>query len=66
MSSYNIALIPGDGIGPEIVGQAVRVLEAAAAEESPLTTQETRYVPTPFSEKTFSATALPASMYPRY
>jgi 3-isopropylmalate dehydrogenase len=27
----NIVLLPGDGIGPEVVGQAVRVLEAAAA-----------------------------------
>jgi 3-isopropylmalate dehydrogenase len=25
--SYNITLIPGDGIGPEIVGEAVKVLE---------------------------------------
>jgi 3-isopropylmalate dehydrogenase len=27
----NIVLLPGDGIGPEVVGAAVRVLEAAAA-----------------------------------
>jgi 3-isopropylmalate dehydrogenase len=27
----NIVLLPGDGIGPEVVGQAVRVLETAAA-----------------------------------
>src|SRR5690606_21137037 len=26
--SHNIAVLPGDGIGPEIVGQAVRVLRA--------------------------------------
>jgi 3-isopropylmalate dehydrogenase len=26
---FNIVLLPGDGIGPEVVGQAVRVLEAA-------------------------------------
>ena len=25
---YNIAVIPGDGIGPEIVGEAQRVLDA--------------------------------------
>lgn len=30
MSEYNIALIPGDGIGPEIVDGAVTVLDAAA------------------------------------
>ncbi len=27
---YEIAVLPGDGIGPEVVAQAVRVLEAAA------------------------------------
>jgi isopropylmalate/isohomocitrate dehydrogenase-like protein len=28
MESYRIGLLPGDGIGPEVIGQAVRVLEA--------------------------------------
>ncbi len=28
--SYKIAVVPGDGIGPEVVGEAVRVLEAVA------------------------------------
>ena len=28
MGEYRIAVIPGDGIGPEIVGQAILVLEA--------------------------------------
>ena len=28
--SYNIAVIPGDGIGPEVVGETIRVLDAAA------------------------------------
>ena len=27
----NIALIPGDGIGPEVVPEGVRVMEALAA-----------------------------------
>ncbi|MEJ2500983.1 MAG: 3-isopropylmalate dehydrogenase [Campylobacterales bacterium] len=31
MKSYNIALIKGDGIGPEIVDEAVKVLDAVAA-----------------------------------
>ena len=31
MTRYNIALMPGDGIGPEIVAEGVKVLEAAAA-----------------------------------
>ncbi|HRZ53450.1 MAG TPA: isocitrate/isopropylmalate family dehydrogenase, partial [Candidatus Contendobacter sp.] len=26
----NIVLLPGDGIGPEVVGEAVRVLDAIA------------------------------------
>lgn len=30
MKTYNIAVLPGDGIGPEIMGEAVRVLEAIA------------------------------------
>lgn len=30
MSEFNIALIPGDGIGPEIVNGAVTVLDAIA------------------------------------
>ena len=28
MKKYNVALLKGDGIGPEIVDSAVRVLEA--------------------------------------
>lgn len=28
--SYNIAVIPGDGIGPEVVGETIRVLNVAA------------------------------------
>jgi len=31
--SYNIAVIPGDGIGPEVVEQALRVLDRAASIE---------------------------------
>jgi 3-isopropylmalate dehydrogenase len=27
---YNIALVPGDGIGPEIIADAVEVLEKTA------------------------------------
>ena len=34
-----IALLPGDGIGPEIVAEAVRVLEALRAEGLPIETQ---------------------------
>ena len=33
MKTYRIALIPGDGIGKEVVPAAVRVLEAAAARD---------------------------------
>jgi tartrate dehydrogenase/decarboxylase/D-malate dehydrogenase len=31
MPTYNIAVYPGDGIGPEVIEQAVRVLEAVSA-----------------------------------
>jgi len=27
---YNIALIPGDGIGPEIIGEGKKVIEAVS------------------------------------
>ena len=30
MSSYSIAKVPGDGTGPEVVGEAVKVLDVAA------------------------------------
>ena len=33
MKTYSIALIPGDGIGPEIIREGVRALDAAAAKE---------------------------------
>lgn len=29
--NYNIAVIPGDGIGPEVTGQAIKILEAVGA-----------------------------------
>ena len=31
MSSFNIALLPGDGIGPEVVTEGVKVLDAVGA-----------------------------------
>ena len=31
MNSYRIALIPGDGIGKEVIPASMRVLEKAAA-----------------------------------
>ena len=30
MTSYRIAIIPGDGVGPEVAAEAERVLDAAA------------------------------------
>lgn len=36
--TIDLALIPGDGIGPEVVGQAVAVLEAALGDEATLAT----------------------------
>jgi tartrate dehydrogenase/decarboxylase/D-malate dehydrogenase len=35
MRTYRIAAFPGDGIGPEVIDQAVRVLEAVAAGQNP-------------------------------
>jgi 3-isopropylmalate dehydrogenase len=32
-STFNLALIPGDGIGPEVVAEAVKVLDAVASVE---------------------------------
>jgi 3-isopropylmalate dehydrogenase len=29
--SYNIAVIPGDGTGPEVVNEGIKVMNAAAA-----------------------------------
>jgi 3-isopropylmalate dehydrogenase len=34
MSSYNIGVIPGDGIGPEVIKEAQRILEAVAEKQS--------------------------------
>ena len=31
MAAYKIAVIPGDGIGKEVVPEGIRVLEAAGA-----------------------------------
>ena len=31
MKSYNIAVIPGDGTGPEVVNEGIKVMDAAAA-----------------------------------
>ena len=31
MKSYNIAVVPGDGTGPEVVAEGIKVLDAAAA-----------------------------------
>jgi 3-isopropylmalate dehydrogenase len=39
----DLALIPGDGIGPEVIGQAVSVLRAALAGEAELRTTEYPY-----------------------
>ena len=30
MKTFNLATIPGDGIGPEVVAQGLRVLDAIA------------------------------------
>jgi len=37
MTKFSIAVLPGDGIGPKVVEQAVRVLKAAAQPLSSVT-----------------------------
>ena len=32
MKSYNIAVVPGDGIGKEVVPEGIRVLDAVGAQ----------------------------------
>jgi isocitrate/isopropylmalate dehydrogenase len=41
MKSYKIAVIPGDGIGKEVVPEGIRVLDAAAANSVSLSTGST-------------------------
>lgn len=41
-SSINLAVIPGDGIGPEVIAEAVKVLEKALAAEG-VTLEQTHY-----------------------
>lgn len=41
MREYKIALYPGDGIGPEVIEQAVRVLDAAQEQDGNFTLQMT-------------------------
>lgn len=44
MSSYNILLLPGDGVGPEIMDQAVKVANAAADKHGFTLNTETRLI----------------------
>ena len=62
MKTYRIALLPGDGIGPEVVAEGVKVLSAAAAaldgvsfefEEFAAGAEEFQRSGDPFPEKTF-------------
>ncbi len=36
MVDYNLAIIPGDGVGPEVVAEGRKVLDALAAQEAGL------------------------------
>ena len=48
VGTVRLAVIPGDGIGPEVVGEALRALDAAVAgtdvafEQTPLLTRAPR------------------------
>ena len=48
----NIAVLPGDGIGPEVIDQAVKVLKAIAMEFDHIFTFETGYVGASAIDKT--------------
>jgi tartrate dehydrogenase/decarboxylase/D-malate dehydrogenase len=52
MKSYRIALIPGDGIGKEVVPEALRVLEASGRRYD----IEFRWESFPWSCETYAAT----------
>jgi len=41
MADYNLAIIPGDGVGPEVVAEGRKVLDALAAQEAGLNFQYT-------------------------
>ena len=41
-STINLAVIPGDGIGPEVIAEALKVLEKAVAAEG-VTLEQTHY-----------------------
>ncbi len=41
MTGMNLAIIAGDGIGPEVIGEAVKVLDAVLPEVEKTTTPST-------------------------
>lgn len=43
MKTFRIAVIPGDGIGPEVVAEALRVLDAAAARQGEVRFERTEF-----------------------
>ncbi len=43
MTTYKMALIPGDGIGPEVTAEGVRVLDAVAALDGGFRFEWTRF-----------------------
>ena len=44
MRTYQIAVFAGDGIGPEVVGQAVRVLDAVQAQLGSFSLEFTHFI----------------------
>ena len=42
MANYKLAVIPGDGIGPEVVAEGLKVLDVIAAKQG-LTFDKTEY-----------------------
>ncbi len=54
MKSYKIAVIAGDGIGPEVIREGVRVLECVSALDGGLKFEFTHF---PWGRDTISKTA---------
>ena len=43
MAAYKVALVPGDGVGPEVMAEARKVLDALAASDGGMSFQYTHF-----------------------
>ena len=49
MATYKVALVPGDGVGPEVIGEARKVLDVLAASEGGMSFQYTHFPGVPIT-----------------